>query len=77
MMTTEQKLASLDASIQNAYKALETLSKGAQSSVSFENRNYDYESRGELLGFIKSLEAQRAELAGQKPKPFMSWENFS
>lgn len=75
-MTNSEKLASVENMLANAYNALEKLTVGAQTSISFGDKNYTFESRSELLYFINQLENKKAALQGRKFQPYQSLEDL-
>ena len=75
-MTNSEKLASVNAMLQNAYAALEQLTTGAQTSASIGEANFSYETRSELLYFINQLENKKAALEGRQFKPRQTFEDL-
>ena len=63
--------------LEKARNALDSLSVGAQTSLSVEGKNYSYETRGDLANYVGLLESKVARLEGRKLRPFMSWGNFT
>ena len=75
-MTNSEKLTSVENMLANAYTALETLSKGAQTTINNDGKNLTFESRSELLYFINQLENKKAALEGRKFQPYQSLEDL-
>ena len=63
---TGLRLSVIDETIKNARAALRDMSDGAVTSFSGGDRNYSFETRGELVNFISKLVKARNRARGRK-----------